>query len=239
MNIDDSHFEGKDWLAAELEDAFDEDYELEISEPALSMEIRKIYKRERPPVLDRPTYFKALLTLQAELIKLGKICLDSRQCAFECGLRMIYKNNIKSRLRKTLRNAGAHRARADNSNEFCLGVAHPAVNPPSTYMTCPVVNDDAGDNTGRDFGTADAITVQDSLGAEVAYTVSGASNQFTYDYDGNTQRGGASAGQDAPVTIVAIGLDTAQYVITTGTITRAKGLTFSLVSPLERNYSNP
>jgi len=100
-------------------------------------------------------------------------------------------------------------------------------------------NDDAGDNTGRDFGTSTAITVQDADGADVAYTVIGASRSFTFDYDGNTQRGAASAGEDAPVTIVAIGLDTAQYVITTGTITRAKGLTFSLVSPLERNYSNP
>jgi len=101
-------------------------------------------------------------------------------------------------------------------------------------------NDDAGDNTGRDFGTKDAITVNDADGVPIAYAVAAqASKQFTYDYDGNTQRGGASAGTDAPVTIVAIGLATAQYVITTGTISRAKGLTFSLVSPLERNYSNP
>jgi polyphosphate kinase 2 len=70
MNIDDSNFEGKDWLAAELEDTLDEDYELEISEPALSVELRRIYKRKHPPTLDRVTYFKALLTLQAELIKL-------------------------------------------------------------------------------------------------------------------------------------------------------------------------
>lgn len=101
-------------------------------------------------------------------------------------------------------------------------------------------NDDAGDNTGRDFGTAQAITVQDSLLADMAYNVTGATEkQYTFDYDGNVQRGGASAGTDAPITIVGIGLNTAQYVIITGTITRAKGLTFSLVSPLERNYSNP
>jgi polyphosphate kinase 2 len=34
------------------------------------MELRKIYKRKHPPSIDRQTYFKALLTLQAELIKL-------------------------------------------------------------------------------------------------------------------------------------------------------------------------
>jgi hypothetical protein len=101
-------------------------------------------------------------------------------------------------------------------------------------------NDDAGDNTGRDFSTKDAITVQNPLGSEIAGNVSAATDvDWTYDYDGNVQRGAASAGTNAPVTIVAIGLATAQYVITTGTITRNKGLTFSLVAPLERNYSNP
>lgn len=70
MNVENSDFDGKDWLAAELEDTLDEDYELEMSEPALSMELRKIYKHKHPPSLDRATYFRALLTLQAELIKL-------------------------------------------------------------------------------------------------------------------------------------------------------------------------
>lgn len=94
-------------------------------------------------------------------------------------------------------------------------------------------------NPSGDFSTQNAITVQDSAAAEIAGNVGGApSVQATFDYDGNVQ-GGRSAGTDAGVTIVAIGLSTAQYVITTGTITRAKGLTFSLVSPLERNYLNP
>jgi polyphosphate kinase 2 len=70
MSIDDDRFEGQDWLAAELEDSLDEDFELEISEPAVSMELRKIYKRKHPKTLERAAYFKALLTLQAELIKL-------------------------------------------------------------------------------------------------------------------------------------------------------------------------
>ena len=59
-----------DWLAAELADSLDEDYELEISEPALSMEIRKIYKQRRPDAIGREAYFRALLSLQSELIKL-------------------------------------------------------------------------------------------------------------------------------------------------------------------------
>jgi len=70
MIFDENAFEGQDWLLAELEDNLDEDVELELSEPALSMELRKIYKRRHPDTIDRRAYFKALLTLQAELIKL-------------------------------------------------------------------------------------------------------------------------------------------------------------------------
>jgi polyphosphate kinase len=70
VSSDDKAFEGMDWIRAELEDEFDEDFELELSEPALSMELRKLYKRRHPDTLDRATYFRALLTLQAELIKL-------------------------------------------------------------------------------------------------------------------------------------------------------------------------
>jgi polyphosphate kinase 2 (PPK2 family) len=60
----------KDWLEAELEDTLDEDYELELSEPALSLEIAKIYKKSHPPSIERMTYFRELLRLQSELIKL-------------------------------------------------------------------------------------------------------------------------------------------------------------------------
>jgi polyphosphate kinase len=66
--VEDGH---ADWLEAELADTLDEDYELEISEPALSEEIRKIYNRTHPPTIPRIEYLRALLTLQAELIKLS------------------------------------------------------------------------------------------------------------------------------------------------------------------------
>jgi polyphosphate kinase len=62
--------DGKDWLDAELADTLDEDYELELSEPALREEIRKIYNKTHPPTIVRTQYFRHLLTLQAELIKM-------------------------------------------------------------------------------------------------------------------------------------------------------------------------
>ena len=60
----------RDWLADELADALDEDYELEISEPALSLEIRRIYQKAKPHSLDRRDYLETLLQLQSELIKM-------------------------------------------------------------------------------------------------------------------------------------------------------------------------
>ena len=64
------HDDVQDWLEAELADTLDEDFELEISEPALSMELRKIYNKANPAQIDRRVYFSELIRLQSELIKL-------------------------------------------------------------------------------------------------------------------------------------------------------------------------
>lgn len=101
-------------------------------------------------------------------------------------------------------------------------------------------NDDAGDNTGRDFGTQNAIIIQDNSGNPITGSVgTSASRDFDYDYDNNVQRGNASSGSDIPFTGVALGLGTAQYVVTTGTWTRSTSNTVNFVAALERNYSNP
>lgn len=100
-------------------------------------------------------------------------------------------------------------------------------------------NDDAGDNLGNDFGTDNAIIVNDNSGTPITGTVSAnASIGFDYDYDGNTQRGAGSAGTDVPVTLVSLGLDSAQYVSVEGTITRSKANNFSFVANDELTYSN-
>ena len=100
-------------------------------------------------------------------------------------------------------------------------------------------NDDAGDNTGRDYGTQNAILMRDNSSLVMSGSVNASSSiGFTYDYDGNIQRGSASSGSDAPYTAVALGLTTAQFVVTTGTITRSSGNSISYVASLERNYLN-
>ncbi|MCI5074222.1 polyphosphate kinase 2 [Oricola sp.] len=62
--------DGNDWLEAELADTLDEDYELELEDAALSLEIKKIYQRAHGATIPRQDYFRGLLNLQAELIKL-------------------------------------------------------------------------------------------------------------------------------------------------------------------------
>ena len=73
----------RDWLASELEETWDEAYELEMEDALLSREIAKIYKDKHPDSLDRQVYFSNLLRLQAELIKVqdwvvatgAKVCI--------------------------------------------------------------------------------------------------------------------------------------------------------------------
>lgn len=100
-------------------------------------------------------------------------------------------------------------------------------------------NDDTGLNTGRDFGTSGAIIVKDKDTVDIAGNIIGRSSiSVSYDYDANVQRGNSSSGTDVPITVVGLGLNTAQYVNATGTITRSTSNSVSLVSPLERNYQN-
>jgi len=97
----------------------------------------------------------------------------------------------------------------------------------------------AGNIDENPFGSPDSIIVQDTASANISGSISGNSSiAFDFDYDGN-QQGGRTAGTDASVTLVAIGLNTAKPVSATGTITRTTGINLSLVAALELNYSNP
>ena len=93
------------------------------------------------------------------------------------------------------------------------------------------------DANSNEFGTANAILVDDNSGTDMAGVISSASVALDFDFDGNVQ-GGRTAGTEAAVTVVAIGLSTGQYVQATGTITRSTSNVISLVAPLERNYAN-
>jgi hypothetical protein len=120
---------------------------------------------------------------------------------------------------------------------------------PNTASISKINEDTVSNEVGPGSGTldknpinsADAIIV-DSAGAfsplPITGMITGPTAAFDFDYDGNVQ-GGRGSGTDAAIILRAIGLETAQFVEATGTITRAVGQSFTLTAGLERNYSNP
>jgi hypothetical protein len=94
-------------------------------------------------------------------------------------------------------------------------------------------------NPAGDYGAPAAVIVDDADAVDMNFANQASSPiQTTFDYDGNAQ-GGRTPGTDAGITVVALGLDSAQFVLATATLTRVNQVTVSLVSALERNYSNP
>lgn len=89
---------------------------------------------------------------------------------------------------------------------------------------------------GNDYGESGAITVNDASGQPIAGAISAATLPFTYDFDGNTQ-GGFTAGTDRPVTLIGIRPGSGKFVAATGTLTRAKNISLSLVAEVDRVYS--
>ncbi len=60
----------KSWVDEELQDSFDEELEMEIDDERVSKELHGITKIRSKSDLERRTYFRELLRLQAELVKL-------------------------------------------------------------------------------------------------------------------------------------------------------------------------
>lgn len=99
-------------------------------------------------------------------------------------------------------------------------------------------NDDAATvPAGYDFGTDNAILVNNAAGSPMTGNITGASVSLSFDYDANVQRGSGSAGTNAPITVVAIGLATAKPTRATTTIERSVSNKAVLVAGQERNYS--
>lgn len=89
------------------------------------------------------------------------------------------------------------------------------------------------------YPSPDAIIVDNNAGADIAGAIGATAIAFDFDYDNNVQ-GGRTAATNAAVVLVAAGLETGQVAVAKNlTITRATGLSFSITSALERNYSNP
>ena len=88
---------------------------------------------------------------------------------------------------------------------------------------------------GNDFGEAGAITVKNAANVDITGTISTGSIGFDFDYDGSTA--GGTAGTDKAVTLIGIKPGTGKYAVATGTLTRSKGISLSLVAETDRVYS--
>ena len=94
-------------------------------------------------------------------------------------------------------------------------------------------------NPTGNFDSSTAVIVQENdLATDIDGTISSASIAWDYNYDNNEQ-GGRTKGTDAAVTVVAQGLNDAQWVEVTYTITRTTGQTINVNALDERNYDNP
>lgn len=95
---------------------------------------------------------------------------------------------------------------------------------------------------GNQFGTTSAIIVKDKDNIDMtgdvnpSWPTKRATVSHSFNYDSNVQ-GGRTAGTDAAIVAVGIGLAGGQYVRSNGVIGRSTGNSVSLVSALERNYS--
>lgn len=92
------------------------------------------------------------------------------------------------------------------------------------------------------FGAANAIIANDASNIAMtgdinpAWPTKRSSVSHSFNYDSNTQ-GGRTAGTDADITVVGIGLSTGQYVSATGKIEKSTTNGVTLTASLERNYS--
>jgi hypothetical protein len=88
---------------------------------------------------------------------------------------------------------------------------------------------------GNDYGEAGAITVKNSLNVDITGTISAASIGFDFDYDNSTA--GGTAGTDKAVTLIGIRPGFGKFAVATGTLSRSKGISLSLVAEADRVYN--
>jgi len=88
---------------------------------------------------------------------------------------------------------------------------------------------------GNDYGESGAITVKNASGVDIAGTISAASIGFDFDYDNDAL--GGTAGTDKAVTLIGIKPGSGKFAVATGTLTRSKGISLSLVAEQDRVYA--
>jgi len=88
---------------------------------------------------------------------------------------------------------------------------------------------------GNDYGEAGAITVKNAANVDITGTISSGSIGFDFDYDNSTA--GGTAGTDKSVTLIGIRPGYGKFAVATGTLSRSKGISLSLVGEQDRVYA--
>lgn len=88
------------------------------------------------------------------------------------------------------------------------------------------------------FETPGAVIVDDNGGTDIDGEVTASQIGWDFDYTNNVQ-GGRTGGEDAPVIVVAIAHDGAQYITVEHTITESTGQNIAVNPADELNYENP
>ncbi|MBK9515541.1 MAG: hypothetical protein IPO05_18465 [Flavobacteriales bacterium] len=89
---------------------------------------------------------------------------------------------------------------------------------------------------GNDYGEAGAVTLLDNSDVAMAGTITGSAINLTYDFDNDTAGGGRTAGAEFGYTVVAGNPGYGKPVVVTGTMTRSKSNSASLVAETDRAY---
>lgn len=130
---------------------------------------------------------------------------------------------------------------ANNGVKVATGSPTATVVPYTDALGVSQIDDALGDSitlNEQPFDTASAIIVDDNGGTDIDGQVSQTTIGFDFNYDGNIQ-GGRTSGTDAPIVVVAQGLNDSEWIFGEFTITRTTGLNFPVNAPDERTYLNP
>ena len=88
----------------------------------------------------------------------------------------------------------------------------------------------------NDYGTVDAVIVNNKLGNPISGTITGASISFTYDFTNDTAGGLRTPNTVTGVTLVAGNPGVAKPVVATGSLTESKVISISAVAEQDRAY---
>jgi hypothetical protein len=86
----------------------------------------------------------------------------------------------------------------------------------------------------NDYGESGAITVLNASGSQITGVISSAEIEFDFDYEGDAI--GGAAGTEKAVTLIGIRPGSSKFAVATGTLTRSKALSLSLVAETDRAY---